>query len=247
MTPGNDHPVQHHALAVSSIAATRISTDHKTPMPGVRGTATTLYQQSLDAAGTPYDELDVTTLRQNWPQWKVPDDTVGMYQAESGLVDIRKATETHLNLANATIQAGLPAACRTTTTSSPQKTPMRGGRLKVGMVGAGKSESFNLSTAVSVIINMARLRAVFDPLSTSARTWTRGPPALRRRGQCRQIRERTRARRALHDRLQAAQDIVSSSVRVSLMVFSGSGSGLLAESSGYLAWIGLSSAAGESG
>lgn len=64
-----------------------------------------LYQQSLDAAGIPYDELDVTTLRQNWPQWEVPDDTVGMYQAEAGLVDIRKATETHLNLANATIQA----------------------------------------------------------------------------------------------------------------------------------------------
>lgn len=60
--------------------------------------------------------------------------------------------------------AGLLAACRTTTTSAPQKTPIRGGRLRVGMVGAGKSESFNPSTAVSAIINMARVCAVFDPL-----------------------------------------------------------------------------------
>ncbi|MFI6317100.1 ABC transporter substrate-binding protein [Nonomuraea sp. NPDC050556] len=46
----------------------------------------------------------------------------------------------------------------------PAGPPRRGGRLRVGMVGAGKSESFNPSGAASAMINMAMTCAVFDSL-----------------------------------------------------------------------------------
>lgn len=46
----------------------------------------------------------------------------------------------------------------------PVGPPRRGGRLRVGMVGAGKSESFNPAGTSSAMINMAMTCAVFDPL-----------------------------------------------------------------------------------
>lgn len=70
-------------------------------------------------------------------------------------------------------------------------TPKRGGQLRVGMVGAGKSESFNPATGITSLINAAMVGAVFDSLtrigpdlraqpalatrwerSDDARTWT---------------------------------------------------------------------------
>ena len=51
-----------------------------------------------------------------------------------------------------------------TSASSTGSKPRRGGTLTVGMLGAGKSESFNPSGASSAYINLARTCAVFDPL-----------------------------------------------------------------------------------
>jgi len=47
------------------------------------------------------------------------------------------------------------------TSSGP---PRRGGRLRVGMVGGGKSESFNPSTGGNTLINLAMVSAVFEGL-----------------------------------------------------------------------------------
>lgn len=57
------------------------------------------YRASLDAAGLHYDRLSASDIRSGWPQWHIPDDTVGMFQADAGLVDIRRATAVHTDLA----------------------------------------------------------------------------------------------------------------------------------------------------
>ena len=59
------------------------------------------------------------------------------------------------------------AGCGRRTTApglAPSGVPRRGGRLRVGMVGAGKGESFNPSLAQSALINVAMCCAVFDSL-----------------------------------------------------------------------------------
>ena len=48
--------------------------------------------------------------------------------------------------------------------SGPTGPPRRGGRLRVGMVSAGKGESFDPSLAANALINVAMSCAVFDPL-----------------------------------------------------------------------------------
>ncbi|MCZ4602855.1 twin-arginine translocation signal domain-containing protein [Streptomyces sp. Lzd4kr] len=61
--------------------------------------------------------------------------------------------------------AGLLAGCRPLTTTAPSSVPPhRGGSLRIGMVGAGKAESFNPSTGVSALISLARAAAVYNPL-----------------------------------------------------------------------------------
>ena len=57
------------------------------------------YCQSMDAHNIPYRRLDAAQLRARWPQWHVSDDVLAVHQAEAGLVDIRRATATHLALA----------------------------------------------------------------------------------------------------------------------------------------------------
>jgi peptide/nickel transport system substrate-binding protein len=94
--------------------------------------------------------------------------------------------------------AGLLSACGgdsgaagTAGGAAPAGPPRRGGQLRVGMVGGGKSESFNPSTGGITLINVAMVCAVFDSLvrigpdlsvqpalatrwerSADARTWT---------------------------------------------------------------------------
>jgi monomeric sarcosine oxidase len=57
------------------------------------------YRLSLDAAGIPYERLDADAIRERWPQWTVTPDVTGIYQADGGLVDIRRATAAHILLA----------------------------------------------------------------------------------------------------------------------------------------------------
>lgn len=51
-------------------------------------------------------------------------------------------------------------------TAAPTGAPKPGGTLRIGMVGAGKGESFDPSAASSALINVAMTCAVFDPLIT---------------------------------------------------------------------------------
>lgn len=57
------------------------------------------YRYSLDAAGIPYELLDTTAIRSRFPQWRIDDGVQGMYQADGGILNIRRAVAAQLALA----------------------------------------------------------------------------------------------------------------------------------------------------
>jgi sarcosine oxidase len=59
------------------------------------------YARAMDAAGIPYERLTAKEIMERYPQWQLDDDMIGLYQADSGLVDPRKANATHTALARA--------------------------------------------------------------------------------------------------------------------------------------------------
>ncbi|NED96281.1 N-methyl-L-tryptophan oxidase [Phytoactinopolyspora alkaliphila] len=67
--------------------------------PGEAELAT--YRQALDARSIRYEMVDVAEIRARWPQWRIGEDTVGMYQADGGILDIGRATAAQIALARA--------------------------------------------------------------------------------------------------------------------------------------------------
>jgi glycine/D-amino acid oxidase-like deaminating enzyme len=59
------------------------------------------YARSLTEQGHAYELMDGTELAARWPQWRVGAETVALYQAESGLLDIRRANSAHISRARA--------------------------------------------------------------------------------------------------------------------------------------------------
>ncbi|MAU01807.1 MAG: N-methyl-L-tryptophan oxidase [Anaerolineaceae bacterium] len=57
------------------------------------------YTNSLTALNIPYELLDASEIMRRWPQWQLPDDVRGLYQAESGLVAAAKSNAAHQRLA----------------------------------------------------------------------------------------------------------------------------------------------------
>ena len=68
------------------------------------------YTAALDAVGIASQTLDAAAIRARWPQWHINDDTVGLYQADSGILDIRRANAAHVALAR---QSGVTFLDRT--------------------------------------------------------------------------------------------------------------------------------------
>lgn len=56
---------------------------------------------SMDAAGHPYERLDAAEIMRRFPQWRLPEDTQGLFQPEGGLIDIGLSCATHIALAEA--------------------------------------------------------------------------------------------------------------------------------------------------
>ncbi|WP_457101250.1 N-methyl-L-tryptophan oxidase [Microbacterium sp. P5_E9] len=71
------------------------------------------YRRAMDAAAIAYEELTVDDIRERYPQWRVPDDTIGLYQADGGILDIRKSVSAHMSLA---LAGGVEFRPRTTVT-----------------------------------------------------------------------------------------------------------------------------------
>ena len=59
------------------------------------------YRGSLRAAGIPWQDLTASELRSRFPQWRIDDDVVAMYQEDTGLLDVRRATAAHVARARA--------------------------------------------------------------------------------------------------------------------------------------------------
>lgn len=59
------------------------------------------YRLAMDAAGISYDELTIDDIRAQYPQWNVTDDTIGIHQADGGILDIRRSVSAHVSLARA--------------------------------------------------------------------------------------------------------------------------------------------------
>ncbi len=59
------------------------------------------YARALAEQGHAYEVMDGTELQTRWPQWRVGTDVVGLYQAESGILDIRRVNSAHISRARA--------------------------------------------------------------------------------------------------------------------------------------------------
>lgn len=70
------------------------------------------YRATL-APGVTWEDLDAGEVRRRWPQWRIEDDVVGLYQQDGGILDIRRACAAHVARAR---QMGVTFAPHTTVT-----------------------------------------------------------------------------------------------------------------------------------
>lgn len=59
------------------------------------------YRASLEPINVHYEDLTASEIRRRWPQWRIDDNVVGMYQADAGILNIRHAGAAHIGLARA--------------------------------------------------------------------------------------------------------------------------------------------------
>jgi sarcosine oxidase len=59
------------------------------------------YAESMDGRGIDYELLEAAQIRERHPQFRVDDDDVALYQADTGILDIRRSVATHVALARA--------------------------------------------------------------------------------------------------------------------------------------------------
>ncbi len=59
------------------------------------------YTQSLTACNVAFELLDAGEIMRRWPQWRLSDDVVGMFQAESGIAPAARCNAAHIRMARA--------------------------------------------------------------------------------------------------------------------------------------------------
>jgi monomeric sarcosine oxidase len=57
------------------------------------------YTSSLSAARVPFEVLDAGAVIRRWPQWRLSDDTVGMFQEAGGIAPAARCNEAHRRMA----------------------------------------------------------------------------------------------------------------------------------------------------
>ncbi|HJE59459.1 MAG TPA: N-methyl-L-tryptophan oxidase [Nocardiopsis listeri] len=55
----------------------------------------------LDELGFAYDSLTADDIRERFPQWRVSDETLGIFQPDAGVLDVRRSVSAHTSLAQA--------------------------------------------------------------------------------------------------------------------------------------------------
>lgn len=56
-------------------------------------------RQAMDEVGVPYEDLSGADIRERFPQWHIADDTSGIYQKDTGILDVRRSVSAHTSLA----------------------------------------------------------------------------------------------------------------------------------------------------
>jgi sarcosine oxidase len=74
---------------------------HLAPNDGPGNAEIGRYARVLAEQGHACEVMDGTELRARWPQWRVGADVIGLYQAESGILDIRRVNSAHVSRARA--------------------------------------------------------------------------------------------------------------------------------------------------
>jgi sarcosine oxidase len=59
------------------------------------------YTAAMTAEGVPHEVLDTAQVARRWPQWRIPDDTRTLYQADGGIADPSVGNAAHRRLASA--------------------------------------------------------------------------------------------------------------------------------------------------
>jgi sarcosine oxidase len=59
------------------------------------------YGRALAGQGHAYEVMDGIEVRARWPQWQAGSDVTGLYQAETGILDIRRVNSAHISRARA--------------------------------------------------------------------------------------------------------------------------------------------------
>jgi monomeric sarcosine oxidase len=59
------------------------------------------YARALAEQGHPHEVMDGSEVHRRWPQWQVGAEVIGLYQAESGILDIRRVNSAHISRARA--------------------------------------------------------------------------------------------------------------------------------------------------
>jgi sarcosine oxidase len=111
------------------------------------------YSGSLAAEGVPFEMLDAAETMRRWPQWRLADDTVTIYQAAAGLADQNRANAAHQRLAR---EHGATVLDRTPVTALRD----RGGEIEIETSGAGRFRAGVVILAADAWTN--ELLASFD-------------------------------------------------------------------------------------
>jgi glycine/D-amino acid oxidase-like deaminating enzyme len=74
---------------------------HLAPNDGPGNAEIGSYARALAEQGHACEVMDGTELRARWPQWRVGPDVIGLHQAESGILDIRRVNSAHASRARA--------------------------------------------------------------------------------------------------------------------------------------------------
>jgi sarcosine oxidase len=59
------------------------------------------YSTSMEAEGVLYERLEAREIMRRWPQWRLGDEHMGLFQADAGIVDPNRANVAHQRLARA--------------------------------------------------------------------------------------------------------------------------------------------------
>jgi sarcosine oxidase len=86
------------------------------------------YAGSLAAEGVPFETLDAAETMRRWPQWRLADDTVTIFQEAGGLADPNRANAAHQRLAR---EHGATLLDRTPVTALRD----RGGQIEIETAG----------------------------------------------------------------------------------------------------------------